>query len=198
MTFRTLVQVPSVLPTPPPSAVPSTPSAINNLAKLPAPLWGVILVVVTFPCGEKKKKKGKKPEEGAEAPAKTEGTPLDDRTTAILSPQEALTKDWLRAREAGDNSRPLRVLVEAEGPNIALPAADEGVRFVPVPPGYVLPASRRPASPSRQPLAYEARPRQRRSPRDLLPDRRARRQGVGQLTKLNMKGSSVDGVPLLF
>lgn len=98
----------------------------------------------------------------------------------------------------GDNSRPLRVLVEAEGPNIALPAADEGVRFVPVPPGYVLPASRRPASPSRQPLAYEARPRQRRSPRDLLPDRRARRQGVGQLTKLNMKGSSVDGVPLLF
>lgn len=56
----------------------------------------------------------------------------------------------------GDNSRPLRVLVEAEGPNIALPAADEGVRFVPVPPGYVLPASRRPASPSRQPNGSRA------------------------------------------
>ncbi|KAJ6169375.1 hypothetical protein N7497_002218 [Penicillium chrysogenum] len=119
MTFRTLVQVPSVLPTPPPSAVPSTPLRHQQPGQTAStPFGGVILVVVTFPCGGISSSSSSRKEE-------EEG--LDDRTTAILSPQEALTKDWLRAREAGDNSRPLRVLVEAEGPNIALPAADEGV-----------------------------------------------------------------------
>ncbi|KAJ6189033.1 hypothetical protein N7519_003941 [Penicillium mononematosum] len=143
---------------PPLSPPPPPPSTTWQSCQ--HPFGGVILVVVTFLCGGifffffKKKKKEEKGEEGAEAPAKTEEIPLDDLTPDVPSPQAALTADWLRARQAGDNSRPLRVLVEPRGPNVAQPAADslavdEGVKFVPVPPGYGVPASGRPASRAR-------------------------------------------------
>ncbi|OQE96136.1 hypothetical protein PENNAL_c0001G06448 [Penicillium nalgiovense] len=121
MTFRTLVQVPSALHSPPPSAVSSTPSAINNLAKVPGGLWAVILVV---------KKKGDKPKKGPEGPKKTEEIPsfgvslrmladiswhiLDGLTEAVTSPQTVFNAD-LAPSKAGSL------------------AVDEGVEFVPAP-----------------------------------------------------------------
>ncbi|KAJ5587559.1 uncharacterized protein N7459_003324 [Penicillium hispanicum] len=120
------------------TSVPA-PSAIDNLAKLPGGLWAMIfLVVCSVGCIGVfffKKKSGDKPQEAEEIPA-------DDLFGGVASPQTALTAEWLRERRAGQPSRPLPILVESAGPEMAPPAADSltsGVVFVAAPPGYTLP-----------------------------------------------------------
>lgn len=100
MTFRTLVQVPSALHSPPPSAVSSTPSAINNLAKVPGGLWAVILVVVTFLCGgvfffffSKRRRRAISPRRGPRGPKR----PKRSRKSKTMIPVEALLKALLKA-----------------------------------------------------------------------------------------------------
>ncbi|OQE12921.1 hypothetical protein PENFLA_c059G01299 [Penicillium flavigenum] len=137
--------VSSALPSPPTPAAPSTPSAIDNLAKLPDGLWALFCVVVIllggaglacFFCLKKKKKKKKKK---GEEPKQTEEIPMDDLTAAAVSPQTALTTEWLRERREGKTTRPLPILVEPTDPNVSPPAPDSltsgGVEFV-LPPRY--------------------------------------------------------------
>ncbi|KAJ5478447.1 hypothetical protein N7530_003956 [Penicillium desertorum] len=159
-TVTILVQVSSGLPSPPPPAAPSTPSAIDNLAKLPDGLWALFCVVVIllgaaglacFFCLKKKKKKGEEPKQTEEIPssggslctlADISWHSMDDLIAAAMSPQTALTTEWLRERREGKTTRPLPILVEPTDPNVSPPAPDSlisgGVEFVP-PPRYSIP-----------------------------------------------------------
>ncbi|KAJ5584426.1 uncharacterized protein N7459_004226 [Penicillium hispanicum] len=127
-----------------PSAAPSVSPEVENLARLPAGLWALIIVVLSAALSGMfwvflKKKKGGEPK-------KTEEILLRDLIAAAPigpapTPQIALTVLWLRDMQAG-RARPLPILVEPTSDNVALPADTQAgdVMFIPVPPGYALPS----------------------------------------------------------
>ncbi|KAJ5876675.1 hypothetical protein N7455_000140 [Penicillium solitum] len=170
---------------------PKSSTAIDNLNKLPGGLWALILLVAAAIVGGIVwfvYIKANKKEEEEEDPQEDRGDPklfwgysggsictladiswhsLDTLSAAALTPQAALSARWLR----GDDqpSRPLLVVMEATGPNVAVPdpagLTSEDVRFVPVPPGFRLPPSA-PAPPAPTPVVVSAasphpRPRKR-------------------------------------
>ncbi|KAJ5958801.1 uncharacterized protein N7479_005951 [Penicillium vulpinum] len=168
--FDTVVYGPSAPPSAPPSPAPSAapaspPTAIENLSKLPEGLWALILLVVgaLLAVGVMsalyflfwRNKKGDKPNKSEER-EKREETIIDD-FVAPLSPQAALTAEWLRDRRAGKSHSRLRILVEPAYHDTLPPSPERltrsDVEFVPVPPGFIISGSPPPitASPASDP-----------------------------------------------
>ncbi|CAI7647109.1 unnamed protein product [Penicillium viridicatum] len=167
----------------------------------------VVSGIVWFVYITNKKKEEEKGEEGNK-PNETEGIPnsfweysggslctladiswhsLDIWTVAAaMTPQATLNLQWLReSRAAAKPARPLPVLLPPTGPNAAPPdpaslTGDE-VKFIPVPPGYALPAPPAPAPPAPAPVVASAAspPHQKRDPAEVSATTTVRNVGHG-------------------
>ncbi|CAI7573545.1 unnamed protein product [Penicillium palitans] len=173
--FQTLVHEPTrpSSPSPTPSMPPKSSTAIDNLSKLPGGLWALVILAASTIVGGivwfayTKANKKKKEEEG-DKPKEAEGIPLDTLNAAAMTPQAAISARWLRTDDKP--SRPLPVIMEATGPNVAVPdlagLTHEDVKLVPVPPGFRLPPPA-PAPPAPAPVVVSAAsPPPRRKKRD--------------------------------